>query len=55
MRKWLNRLMALAILTLTLFSLGCAGPSGFSGCEGPAFSANSNCMSIPGYYERYGY
>ena len=55
MRRWLNMFMALVILTITLFSLGCAGPSSFSACEGPAFSANSNCMSNPGYYERFGY
>ncbi len=55
MRRWLNMLMALVILTFTLFSFGCAGPSSYSTCEGPAFSANSNCMSNPGYYERFGY
>lgn len=55
MRRWLNIVVALTILTLTLFSFGCAGTSSFTECEGPAFSANSNCMSNPRYFERFGY
>jgi len=47
--------MALAILTLTLFSFGCAGPSSFNECETPAFSANTNCMNNLRYYEKFGY
>ncbi len=55
MRRWVNIFMALAILTFTLFSSGCAGTSSFTECGGPAFSANSNCMNNMRYYERYGY
>jgi hypothetical protein len=55
MRRWLNTLTALAILTFTLFSFGCAGTSRFTECEGPAFSANSNCMNNLRYHEMFGY
>lgn len=55
MRKGLNIFVALAILTLALFSFGCAGTSSFTECEGPAFSANSNCASNLRYHERFGY
>jgi hypothetical protein len=55
MRRWLNILMALATLTLILFSFGCAGPSSFTECEAPAFSTNSNCMNNLRYYEMFGY
>jgi len=55
MRRWLNIFMALTILTLTLFSIGCAGTSSYTECEGPAFSANSNCMNNLRYYEMFGY
>ena len=55
MKRWLNILMALAILTFALLSFGCAGTSNFTDCEGPAFSANSICKSNPRYYERFGW
>jgi hypothetical protein len=55
MRRWLNIFMALTILSLTLFSIGCAGTSSYTECEGPAFSANSNCMNNLRYYEMFGY
>ena len=51
----MNLFMALVILTLTLFSFGCAGTSSYTECEGPTFSANSNCMNNKRYFERYGY
>jgi len=55
MRRWLNILMALLILTFTLFSFGCAGTYSSTECETPAFSANSNCMNNLRYHERFGY
>ena len=55
MRRWLNTFMALVILAFTLLSFGCAGTSGFTECESPAFSTNSNCMNNLRYYERFGY
>jgi len=55
MRRWLNLFMALTILTLTRFSIGCAGTSSYTGCEGPAFSANSSCMNNLRYHEMFGY
>ncbi len=55
MKRWLNLIMVLAILTFTLISFGCAGTSGYPKCEGSAFSANSNCMNNMRYYEIYSY
>ena len=55
MKRWLNILMALLILGLTFFSFGCAGTSNFTQCENIAFTANSNCMNNPRFYEKFGY